>query len=244
MTLFSRRGLQGQLADALGRRILSGELPEGGTIDVDRLGSDVNVSRTVVREAIKVLTAKGLVDARPRTGTYVLPRSSWNLLDNDVMVWRAENGMSRELLNELDELRRIIEPAAARIAALKRTDKDLIDLEHALERMAQAYQVHRDTHVSSLAEHVQADIDFHTALLRATRNELVAHMDMMLQPILTFRDSLIPEGEQSEQFLDAHAAVYRAVQSGDPDQAERAMLSLLDSAAGDVEGLLSGNSQA
>ena len=90
MAKFSRRGLHGQLADTIGRRILSGELAEGQILDVEKFESDFNVSRTVVREATKVLSAKGLLDARPRVGTYVRPRASWNLLDSDVMVWRAE----------------------------------------------------------------------------------------------------------------------------------------------------------
>ncbi len=239
MTLFSRRGLQGQLADALGRQIVSGKLHEGQVLDVDGLEVEYSISRTVVREAIKVLTAKGLLDARPRIGTYVLPRASWNLLDSDVMVWRSADGLSSELLAELDELRRIIEPAAARIAAEKRTDADLTSLQAALDRMSVAYEEHKSTHVSSLAEHVHADIAFHTALLKATGNELVAHMDIMLEPILAFRDTLIPEGEQSEQFLDAHAAVFRAAQARAPMSAEDAMLKLLDAAAGDVSALLS-----
>ncbi len=228
MILFSRRGLQGQLVDTLGRRILSGELPEGSVLEVDQYEVDFSVSRTVVREALKVLTAKGLLDARPRTGTFVLPRTSWNLLDADVMTWRAENGVSVDLLQQLDELRRIIEPAAARLAARNRTDDDLLALQEALERMAHVYQQHRTTQLSSLPEHVQADIAFHAALLRATGNELVAHMDFMLKPILNLRDSSIPDGKQSELFLDTHQTVYQAIEASDPVAAERAMLALLD----------------
>lgn len=206
---------------------------------MDSLETQYSISRTVVREAIKVLTAKGLLDARPRAGTYVLPRASWNLLDSDVMVWWVANGLSAELLAKLDELRRIIESAAGRIAAEKHTDADLTSIRVALERMSRAYEEHKSTQVSSSAEHVQADIAFHTAPQKATGNELVAHMDIMLQPILAFRDTLIPEGQQSEQFLDAHAAVLRVVQARNPMAAEDAMLNLLESAAGDVSTLLS-----
>lgn len=238
MTLYSRRGLQGQLADALGRRIVSGELAQGEVLAVDQFEVDFNVSRTVVREALKVLTAKGLLDARPRTGTFVLPRAAWNLLDSDVMAWRAEKGLSADLLRELDELRRIIEPAAARLAAINRTDDDLVAIEASLARMGDAYRVHKESHISRLDEHVQADIAFHAAILQATGNELVAHMDLMLKPILDFRDSQIPEGQQSEQFLGAHAAVFRAIEARDPDQAHRDMVSLLDAAAIDAAELL------
>nr|WP_281371340.1 FadR/GntR family transcriptional regulator [Leifsonia naganoensis] len=232
--------MQGQLAGTLGRRILAGTLAEGETIDVDALEHEFSVSRTVVREALRVLSAKGLVDARPRTGTFVRPRTAWRLLDEDVMAWRAENGMSEKLLVELDELRRVIEPAAARLAATHRSDADVAALESALERMKVAFEAHRTTSVSRLAEHVQADVDFHTALLRATGNELIEHMDMMLQPILSFRDNLIPEAQQSEDFIARHTAVVEAVSRGDADGAERAMLQLLTEAAGDLESLYSG----
>lgn len=243
MAKFSRRGLHGQLADTIGRRILSGELAEGQILDVEKFESDFNVSRTVVREATKVLSAKGLLDARPRVGTYVLPRASWNLLDSDVMVWRAESGFTNELLAELDQLRRMIEPSAVRIAALNRTADDLALIQAALDRMSDAHHNRSTTHGSSLAEHVEADIEFHTALLRATGNELIAHLDVMLQPVLNFRASLVPKGEQSEQFLDAHAEVFRAVADSDPDRAEKAMNALLEAAAGDVRRLLNRSPQ-
>jgi DNA-binding FadR family transcriptional regulator len=238
MTRYSSRGLQGRVSEAIGRRIVSGALAEGATLDVEGVESDFGVSRTVVREAVKVLTAKGLLDARPKTGTYVLPRSSWNLLDADVMAWRGEIGLTPEFVAELDELRRMVEPWAARRAASQRTQVDIADLSAAIERMTEAFDSRLSENGSSLSAHVQADLDFHTALLRATGNELVAHMDAMLRPVLDFRDSLIPEVEQSTDFLDAHRAVYDAVVAGDPDIAERRMNELLDAASEDLQRMI------
>ncbi|MCY7411658.1 MAG: GntR family transcriptional regulator [Salinibacterium sp.] len=91
MTFYSRRGIHGQVVDVLGLRILSGELLPGSVVDPEALSAEFGVSRTVVREAIKVLAAKGLMDARPRTGTRITERSRWRLLDTDVMNWRARN---------------------------------------------------------------------------------------------------------------------------------------------------------
>jgi DNA-binding FadR family transcriptional regulator len=87
---YSNRGLGGQIVEDLGRRIVQGELPPGSTIDVDQLESQHAVSRTVVREAVKVLIAKGLLDARPKRGTFVRSATQWNLLDGDVMSWRDD----------------------------------------------------------------------------------------------------------------------------------------------------------
>src|SRR5699024_7804967 len=83
-----RRGLHGRIIDILGQRMINGDIPEGVQIEPEKLVTELDVSRTVVREAIKVLAAKGLLDSRPRLGTYVLPRQRWNLLDADVIRWR------------------------------------------------------------------------------------------------------------------------------------------------------------
>lgn len=240
MTVFSRRGLSARVTDDLGRRIVSGRLTPGSVIDVEQLETDFDVSRTVVREALKVLTDKGLVDARPRTGTYVLPRQSWNLLDSDVMLWRAADGMSATLLRELDELRHMVEPWAARMAALHRTPEDLARMEAAVKDMVAAHERHLSSNADTLRSHVDADIAFHTAILRATGNELVGHMDAMLRPILEFRDALIPQGKQNAHFLEGHRAVYDAIEAGDGDSAYVAMETLLASAAADVDRVVKG----
>lgn len=235
--LYSARGLQGRVLGVVGRRIVSGEIPEGASLAVDKLESEFGVSRTVVREAVRVLTAKGLVDARPRTGTYVLPQRSWKVLDADVMAWRATTGVTRELLRELDELRRMVEPSAAGFAAARRVERDLFTLRDALDRMSRAHGS-RGQVSTSLAEHVEADKAFHAALLFATHNELIMQLEVMLQPLLQFRDSLIPEGEQSELFLTAHEAVFERIVAQDPSGAAEAMNDLLDAAAEDLERLL------
>src|SRR5579875_2951199 len=119
------RGLHGQTVETLGMRVISGVYRPGAVIDPERLAVELDVSKTVVREALRVLGAKGLVDSRPKRGTYVRDRSAWSLLDTDVMHWQMRSGISAELLAELSEVRAIVEPAWARLAAERRTEEDL-----------------------------------------------------------------------------------------------------------------------
>ncbi len=232
MIIYSRRGLHGEVSDTLGRRIVTGEVPEGASLDVDGLGAEFQVSRTVVRETLRSLATKGLLDARPRVGTFVLPRSQWNLLDTDVMRWRGDAGPSARLQSELDELRRLIEPWASRRAATNRTDDDVEELHHQVDLMRQAHKsVTSDGSASNLDAHIDADIAFHAAILRATGNELARRLVVVLEPLLRSRDELIPEAAQSPVFLDLHAGVAAAIEARDPAEAERATTYLLDQAA-------------
>ena len=153
------RGLHGQIVEVMAQRILSGQIPEGATINVPDLQADLGVSLTAVREALKVLTAKGLVDARQKRGTFVRPRSDWNLLDADMIRWHFDDDVRPELLEELHEVRGIVEPAAARLAALRAEESHLEALDIAMASMESA----TDDHAA-----VAADLAFHRALLAAT----------------------------------------------------------------------------
>ncbi|HEY2985192.1 MAG TPA: GntR family transcriptional regulator, partial [Jatrophihabitantaceae bacterium] len=159
------RGLHGDVVEALGQRILAGELDEGETLDVPALEVEFDVSRTVLREALRVLKAKGLIDARQKRGTFVQPRSEWRLLDPDVVRWQFAGRDDSRFLDDLAEVRGIVEPASARLAALRRDDADIAAMEKALETMSAA--------VRGEADAVEADLSFHRALLAATHNELL-----------------------------------------------------------------------
>ncbi len=95
MSLYGNRGVHGQTVDTIARRVLSGELPEGATLDLTAMQAELGVSLTALRESLKVLTAKGLVDARQKRGTFVRPRSDWNLLDPDVLRWQFSKASTR-----------------------------------------------------------------------------------------------------------------------------------------------------
>src|ERR1700704_6866187 len=110
-------GLHRQVVEGVGRRIGRGDLRPGDVVDITEIQGRYGASRTAVREAIKVLSAKGLVAARARYGTYVRPRAEWNVLDADVLQWQEGSTTNLRLLRNLDEVRRIVEPQAARLAA-------------------------------------------------------------------------------------------------------------------------------
>src|SRR5690606_9656668 len=125
MAASAGRGVHGQTVEYIGRRIVTGELEEGATIDVVALESELDVSRTVVREALRVLAAKGLVGARQKRGTFVRPHVEWNLLDRDVLRWQWVERTDAEFFENLQEVRAIVEPAGARLAAQRRTAEDV-----------------------------------------------------------------------------------------------------------------------
>lgn len=217
MVVYPGRGVHGAVVAALGLRIIRGDYPPGSIIDIDGLEPEFDVSKTVIREALRVLGAKGLVDSRPRRGTFVRDRTAWSLLDSDVMMWRREARRDDDrLLSDLSELRDAVEPAAARLAAARRTEDDLAALEAAFEAFAAAGQ--------DVAGLVAADLAFHLHLLTATHNELYARLDMVITHALGARNRIQhhPDAEWMDPVPD-HRAVLDAVRAGDPDAAEQAM---------------------
>ncbi|MFB7214555.1 FadR/GntR family transcriptional regulator [Streptomyces sp. NPDC056255] len=231
MTPYARRGVHGQTVETLARRVLSGEIPEGTTLDLVMLQGDLDVSLTTLRESLKVLAAKGMVDARQKRGTFVRARSDWNLLDADVLRWQfagaTGTGTDLGLLRSLGEVRGIIEPAAVRLAAERRTDTDLAALEGALTAMGE------QEGGATLA--VEADLAFHRALLAATHNELLERMEMVIESGLAHRDEIVHSSLHGEDPVPSHRAVLDAVRDQDPVAAERAMRALLDQAVRDLD---------
>src|SRR5580765_4492051 len=133
---YPRRGLHGELVHDTGVRILSGELKPGDSVmsELDKQ----EVSRTVVREAVKVLAAKGLISSRPKTGTQVRDRRYWNVLDPDVLAWRLEAEPGDDFYESVFETRRVIEPAVAALAAARADSAEIAELESAYERMEES----------------------------------------------------------------------------------------------------------
>ncbi|GAA2369192.1 MULTISPECIES: FadR/GntR family transcriptional regulator [Streptomyces] len=234
MTPYARRGVHGQTVEALARRILGGRIPEGATLDLVALQSELDVSLTALRESLKVLAAKGMVDARQKRGTFVRARSDWNLLDADVLRWQFEGAgeatdADRTLLRNLAEVRAIVEPAAVRLAAERRTDADLQALQAALDAMGEDG--------AGPGHAVEADLAFHRALLAATHNELLERMEMVIEPGLAHRDRIVHSHPHSEDPVPAHRAVLDAVRERDPGAAEAAMRALLVQAGRDLDRL-------
>jgi DNA-binding FadR family transcriptional regulator len=224
MSGYVSRGLHGRLVQELGSTIASGQIAPGERVDVEALEGQHGVSRTVVREAIRVLATKGLVDARPKRGTFVLERQHWNVLDPDVLRWLYSAAPDMRFLESLNEVRQIIEPAGARLAAMRRTDADVVDMRAALDEMAAEFDLEKS---------VAADIRFHHALTTATHNEMLQQLGTILEAGLRARDLLIM-AEDLDADVPTHAAVLDAIEAGDPDRAESAMHVLLERSIADA----------
>jgi GntR family transcriptional regulator, galactonate operon transcriptional repressor len=227
---YARRGLHGQVVDDIGRRIVRGDLAPGTAVDLDALEGALGVSRTVVREAVKVLEAKGLLEARPKRGTVVRPRAAWNLLDPDVVGWCFEDGPDPRFLAALNELRQALEPAAARLAAARASPEDVAAMREALAAL-------RADH-GNIDASTEDDVALHRAILAASGNELLVRVGALIEAGLRGRDRLAFSYGWDTGYLDRHGEVVAAIAAGDGDRAETAMRHLVLDAAADTVRLL------
>jgi DNA-binding FadR family transcriptional regulator len=220
------RTLHGQILDVLGGRIMSGHYAPGAWLPTeDHLAVELQVSRGPIREAVKVLAAKRLVTVRPRSGTVVSPRDEWNLLDPDVIRWRAAC-KDRRMLGDLFQLRLMLEPHAARLAAESASAEQCA-------RLVKAYAGMRDSADSAdTAAFVAYDVAFHLALLAATGNELLSHLAALLEPSLAYSMDVTSHGDHRlPNVLELHGLVLDAVKREDGATAENASRSLISATA-------------
>ena len=225
MSTYSRRGLHGQLVHDIGVRIVKGELAPGRIVDTTATEQEFGVSRTVVREAVKVLAAKGLVDSIPKRGTVVRDRASWNALDPDVVAWQFEDPPNADALRALHEVRLIFEPAGARLAAERADPADLAALGAAMTAMR--------AHHGNVEAVIVDDVRLHRAILTATHNPLMPAFESLIEAGLRARNRLTLSAIAGPSYLERHAAVVEAIVRHDPAGAEAAMRSLLEQAAAD-----------
>lgn len=211
-----------ELAAGIGRRILDGTYPPGSLLPNEaEWGQMFGASRTAVREAIKTLNGKGLLVSRPKIGSRVEPRERWNLLDRDVMAWHRATLDERTFLLSLQEIRRILEPGAAVLAASRRTPEQLARLQRALSDMQAASRRPEAM--------VEADVRFHLALIVAANNELLVPLGIVIEQALASMFAYTTShAAHPEQMLPLHAAVVEAIAAGSPEAARKAMTALLD----------------
>ncbi len=226
------KNAHGHTVDLLGEAIISGRYGEGAIIPPEPiLGEELGVSRTVVREAIKALAAKGLIVTGPKVGSRVLPQDVWNWFDPDVIAWQASAGLTPEFLRDLQDLRRVVEPAAVRLAAERASDEDIAELEAAYAGMKLA--------IEKGGDYVTSDLRFHHGLLRAARNRMLTQMSKALNALLrTSFEISTARSNGPALSLPMHRAVLDAVKAHDPVKAERAILKLIDGARNDIESVL------
>lgn len=223
-----RRGLHRDVVEQLGLQIVQGDLKPGHVLVESDLGVRLGVSRTVVREAIKVLAAKGLVQSRPRVGTRVLARDHWRLLDTDVLGWQLAGRPQGEFFRHLFEVRALLEPGAARLAAARRDDADAAGIEALVDQM--------DDVLDDPERYIVVDLALHSAILSASRNELLAQMaDTIANALRATRTitTRVPGGPRSAQ--PCHRAVVTAISEHDAAGAEAAMKDVVATAARDLE---------
>lgn len=217
-----------RVLETLGQRIVSGHYPVGVTLPTEaQLCDEFGVSRTAMREAIKMLTAKGLVESRQRAGTRVLPASDWNRLDPDVLDWSAANP-DPAFMQALIEARLVIEPAGARMAASRATAADLASIEA-------GYIAMKAAPLSDLAACAEADVQFHLAILHASHNPVFAGLGNLIRNALSNSFRLTTSVSQSYvATLEAHGDVLEAIRLRQPDIAHDRMRSLIDIASSDL----------
>ena len=214
------RNLTYGLLDALGRMIVTGAY-EGRRFPTEaELAKEHGVSRSVTREAVKMLTAKGLLTARPRTGTIVQPPSSWNLFDADVLRWLLERKFSLELLRQFSELRFAIEPSAARLAAQAATPQGIEAILSGFRRM-QAAEAGAD-------DPLESDIAFHVAILVASANPFFVQFRDVVATALRTSIRFTNRFKGRTASLPAHQAVLTAIEAREPNSAYTAMAAIVD----------------
>lgn len=223
------RRIHGAIAHDLGVAIVNGRYQPGETLPGEiEFSEQLKVSRSVYREAVRMVAAKGLVESRPKTGTRVNPRSRWNLLDPEVLGWMFEGEPGKDFIRDLFELRMVVEPAAAALAAQRRSSRELARMGHALEEMAR--------YGLATVEGRAADQSFHKAILEATRNEPLTSLSSSIAAavgwttIFKQRNRGIPRDP-----LPDHEALYLAIADGDAAAARVAMTDLVRLALEDTE---------
>lgn len=202
--------------------IVSGKYKPGEILNGEIAASDrLHVSRGAYREAVRILAAKGLVESKPKVGTRISPPERWHLLDPDVLAWIFEFEPDETLLNSLFELRRVVEPHAAALAAKRRSQQDLDDMAEALEGMR--------THTLATEAGQIADQNFHSALLRASGNAFIVSLTSGVGAAVSW--TTIFKQRQSPLVrnpLPDHQRVYEAIKAADPEAAHKAMENLVD----------------
>ena len=181
------------------------------------------MSRSVIRDAVKILVGKGLLEVRRGIGTKVRNRLEWGILDNDVLAWHQSAPPNRKFLMQLHEFRLVIEPKAAQLAARNGMADDYKSIEEAIHKM-------RET-VDSSEAFVEADANFHRLILLATDNEFLSAMDgIIFTSLLSSIRLTNQDAKQNEASLSLHQDVADSIFAKKPEEAEQRMFHLLSDA--------------
>jgi GntR family galactonate operon transcriptional repressor len=217
------------VCDAVGRDIIAGRLRPGDLLPIEAdLSRKFRVSRASLREGLRALAAKGLIEARPRRGTVVRPKPCWDILDPDVLAWMAHAPPDQEFLMALLELRNSIEPAAAQLAAQRASPRQILDIEESYRAMAASLP-------HDLEGCCRHDLDLHERIIAASGNAFLARFAAVIRTALRISFVVSCDARESyENSLVEHWAVADAIRKRQPAEAERAMRILLKGTARDL----------
>ncbi len=220
-----------QVVETIARAILRGDFAASGYLPPEpQLCESMQISRSALREAVKVLGGKGLVTPRPHIGTLIRPRDEWNMLDPDLLAWSIEGEPDPKIVLSLIEARQVIEPAAARLAAQRATAADLAAMERAFLRMTAASEA------DDLPGYNVADQDFHTAMLAASHNFVFRQLATTIGAALAYSFRITSKRSRDlNHSLGNHGEVMEHIRMRDADGAGAAMLRLLDVAITDLK---------
>lgn len=218
-----------QTARDIGIAIVTGRYPPGSILPGEYdLAEQRGISRGVVREALRMLSGKGLIVSKPKTGTRICDRARWNLLDPDVLAWMFEGEPPAGFVDNLFQLRMIVEPAAAELAAQLRTGEQLSQMGHALEEMAR--------HGLASATGQAADQRFHHIILEATANELLVSLAGSIGAAVRWTTMFKHrKSRQPRDSIPQHRQLFGAIASGDAAGAREATVALLQQAREDTQ---------
>jgi DNA-binding FadR family transcriptional regulator len=218
--LLGGASVHASLANEIGLRIVRGDYPPGTILPNEAKWSETfEVSRSAVREAIKMLMAKSLLSSRPKVGSWVEPRERWNLLDRDVLGWYASAPDRESFLRTVQEFRHIIEPEATALAAERRTAEQMAEISAACREMGEA---------TTLASRTQADTRFHLAILRASGNELLVPLGVLIESALSHLFVYVTrEVNDVHHAQKLHEAIEKNIRLQRPEAARAAVRKLL-----------------
>ncbi len=223
------RNIYSQLAGRLGQEIVAGVFPPGSVLpNAARMCERFSVSRTALREAYSILSAKALIVARPKIGTRVRPKAEWNLLDPEVLAWHLQATPSARFVDDLFVLRQMVEPPAAALAASLHSPATI-------DRIAEAYS-RMDRFRNGAGDLIGADLDFHMAILEATENRFLAALGGLIHTALecTFRLSWQGAAHIQDDRLFQHRGIFEAIRDGAAELARERMAELLRDSIEDV----------
>ncbi len=229
------RNISDQVAATLGREIIRGVHPPGAQLpNSEEMCARFRISRTALREAYSLLSAKALIAARPKTGTRVRPRDDWNLFDPDVLAWHMQSSPSGAFIADLFVLRQMVEPAAAALAAEANSRETIERIGAAYARMAKGKDGSGDL--------IEADLEFHMGILRATGNPFLSALGGLIRASLfaAFRYSWEGAARIQDSRLRQHHLILEAIRAGEPEVARARMRELLSDSLEDVRVFLAG----